>query len=125
MIHNGLTLCSFVKLVDPASEYGPEATDRFRALCEGRKLVANIDHKEGSLLHLRLIDPADPSTTDDSLACINVELASEGLAILDRKGCSYLHAYPSLVNKIRSATTDAKKHRAGLFEFGDVEEEDD
>ena len=44
-----------MKLVAPESEYHEEAVDRFRALCEGRKLIANVDQKEGQLLHLRLI----------------------------------------------------------------------
>jgi staphylococcal nuclease domain-containing protein 1 len=93
-------------------------------LCEGRKLIGNIDHREGALLHLRLIDPSNPDTANDPLACINVDLAREGLAALDRKGCKYLGSYPSLVKRIRDATNEAKKERLGMFEFGDVEEDD-
>ncbi|KAJ2928320.1 hypothetical protein H1R20_g8782, partial [Candolleomyces eurysporus] len=115
---------SFVKLPKPDSEYYPEAIDRFRSLCEGRKLVANIDHREGPLLHLRLIDPTDPSTAQDPLACINADLVAEGLASTDRKGCRYIQAYPQVVQKLRSAVNIAKRDRAGMFEFGDVEESD-
>ncbi|KAI9442378.1 transcription factor [Lactarius indigo] len=108
-------LCSFVKLVGEESEYRQEAVDRFRQLCDGRKLVANVDHKEGSTLHLRLIDPADPATAEDSLASINVDLVREGLASVDRKGCKY----------ISSPSHGAKRDRYGMFEFGDVEEDDE
>ena len=115
---------SFVKTVDPESEYYQDAIDRFRSLCDGRKLVANVDHRGGSILHLRLIDPTDPNAADDPLACINVDLVREGLASVDRKGCKYLSAYPSVVKKLREAVAGAKSERLGMFEFGDVEEDD-
>jgi hypothetical protein len=59
-----------VKLVGEDSEYRQDAVDRFRQLCDGRKLVANVDHKEGPTLHLRLIDPARPSDGRRS-PCVN------------------------------------------------------
>jgi staphylococcal nuclease domain-containing protein 1 len=119
-----LRLYSFIKLLGPESEYHTEAIDRFRVLCEGRKLVANIDHKEGSLMHLRLIDPTDPTSQQDPLACINAELLREGVASIDRKGCKYLTAYPQVTQKLRQAVTEAKRERLGMFEFGDVEEDE-
>jgi staphylococcal nuclease domain-containing protein 1 len=116
---------SFVKLANPTGEYGEEAITRFKKLCDSRRLVANIDHREGPLLHLRLIDPSDPASAVNPAACINVELAREGLATLDRKGCKYLKAYPSLVEKVTTAIKDAKRDRAGMFEFGDIEEDEE
>ncbi|KAF9237524.1 hypothetical protein BU15DRAFT_88689 [Melanogaster broomeanus] len=115
---------SFVKLADPDSDYYQEALERFRSLCEGRKLIANIDHKEGNLLHLRLIDPADPAATQDLLACINADLLREGLASIDRKNCRYLTAYPQLVKHLQESVLGAKRDRFGMFEFGDVEEDE-
>ncbi|KAF7306137.1 Transcriptional factor [Mycena chlorophos] len=114
---------SFVKLVGPESEYYQEALDRFRSLCEGRKLIANIDHKEGPLMHLRLMDPTDPTAADDPLACINADLLRDGLATIDRQGCKYLSAYPQMAKKLQSAVSEAKRERAGMFEYGDVEED--
>ncbi|KXN85362.1 hypothetical protein AN958_11462 [Leucoagaricus sp. SymC.cos] len=116
---------SFVKLVGEESEYHAEAVDRFRSLCEGRKFIANIDHKEGSLLHLRLIDPSDPAAAQDPYACINVDLIREGFASIDRKGCKYLQAYAPGLKRLKEAVAEAKRERAGMFEFGDVEEDDD
>ena len=113
-----------MKLPKPDSEYYPEAIDRFRSLCEGRKLVANIDHREGPLLHLRLIDPTDASAAQDPLACINADLLREGLAAIDRKGCRYISAYPQVVKKLQQSVADAKRDRLGMFEFGDVEEDE-
>ncbi|KAG6903018.1 hypothetical protein C0995_007451 [Termitomyces sp. Mi166 len=115
---------SFVKLVGPESEYHQEAIDRFRQLCEGRKLVANIDKKEGSLLHLRLIDPENPATTSDPFACINADLLADGLALIDRKGCKYLASYSQVVKRLQDSVLAAKRDRLGIFEFGDVEEDD-
>ncbi|TFK92076.1 transcription factor [Polyporus arcularius HHB13444] len=115
---------SFVKLVAPESEYHEEAVDRFRALCEGRKLIANVDQREGQLLHLRLIDPTDSSAQNDPYASVNVDLVREGLATIDKKGCKYLASYPGMAKKLREAIVTAKRDRAGMFEFGDVEEDD-
>ena len=98
--------------------------DRFRQLCEGRKLVANVDHREGPLLHLRLIDQENPDTADDPNACVNVDLVAEGLASIDRKGSKYLNAYPGVYKRLQEAVSEAKRHRYGMFEFGDVEEDD-
>ncbi|KAI0302486.1 transcription factor [Russula brevipes] len=115
---------SFVRLVGEESEYRDDAVNRFRQLCDGRKLVANIDHKEGPTLHLRLIDPADPVTADDRLASINVDLVREGLASIDRKGCKYLASYPQVQEKLQAAVAGAKRDRYGMFELGDVEEDE-
>ncbi|KAL0956527.1 hypothetical protein HGRIS_002668 [Hohenbuehelia grisea] len=115
---------SFIKLVGQDSEYHTEAVERFRSLCEGRKLVANVDHKEGQTLHLRLIDPSDPAAAQDPLACVNADLLREGLAAIDRKGCRYISAYPQVVKKLQQSVANAKRDRLGMFEFGDVEEDE-
>lgn len=117
---------SFVKLVAPASEYYDEAIGRFKSLCEGRKLIANIDYKEGnSLLHLRLIDPADPASAKGE-ASINADLVREGYASIERKGipAKYIASYPSVVKQLQDSVKIAKRERQGMYEFGDVEEDD-
>ncbi|KAH9858386.1 hypothetical protein C2E23DRAFT_898870 [Lenzites betulinus] len=98
--------------------------ERFRALAFGRNLVANVDHREGPLVHLRLIDPTDPAVAQDPYASINADLVREGLATVDRKGCRYLAAYPAMAKKLQESIATAKRDRAGMFEFGDVEEDD-
>lgn len=106
------------------SEYHAEAVDRFRSLCEGRKLIANIDHKEGPLLHLRLIDPSDPAAAEDPYASVNASLVREGLASIDRKGCKYLQSYAPVLKRLQEAVAGAKRDRFGMFELGDVEEDE-
>lgn len=115
-------------MLGPKSEYYTEAIDRFRVLCEGRKLVANVDHKEvdrkgQSVIHLRLMYPTDPVSQYDPLACINAELLRDGVATID-KDCRYLAAYPQVEKKLREAVAQAKRERLGMFEFGDVEEDE-
>ena len=115
---------SFIKLLGPESEYHADAMDRFRALCEGRKLVANLDHREGHVMHLRLMDPTDPAAQLDPLTCINADLLREGLAAIDRKNCRYLTAYPQVFKRLQESVNAAKMDRLGMFEFGDVEEDE-
>lgn len=86
--------------------------------------MANIDHKEGSLLHLRLMDPENPAAAHNPLACINADLLSEGIAAIDRKNCRYLASYPQVVKKLQESVLAAKRDRLGMFEFGDVEEDE-
>ena len=86
--------------------------------------MANVDHKKGTLLHLRPIDPANLDTANDPNACINVNLVAEGLASIDRKGCKYLNIYPGVQKRLQGAVTEGNLQRHGMFEFGDVEEED-
>lgn len=109
-------------------------TDR---LLQGRKLVANVDQREGNLLHLRLIDPSDPNAADDPLACLNADLVREGesgrvlhgscvredhgrsgagvdavtgLATVD-KTCRYLSAYPQVIKKLEAGEASALPRR--------------
>ncbi|KAG8886054.1 hypothetical protein FRB97_007930 [Tulasnella sp. 331] len=109
---------SFVRFPDPSSEYYDEAMDRFKSLCEGRKLIANIDAREGPLLHLRLMDPSDSSSTTDPSASINSTLVREGFCIIDRKGCKYLNSYAAIQQRLRQDTEEAKRSRSGMYEFG-------
>ncbi|KIL60726.1 hypothetical protein M378DRAFT_13973 [Amanita muscaria Koide BX008] len=84
-----------------------------------RKLIADIDHKDGPLFHLRLIDPSDGIIENDPNTCINADLVREGLASMTAEAASISrHIHRCIKN---FATPD----RAGMFEFGDVEEDDE
>jgi staphylococcal nuclease domain-containing protein 1 len=102
-----------------------------------------VDYKEGNLqlLHLRLIDPADPSSRNGDVS-INADLVREGYCSVDRKGvpAKYMASYPAIMRQLGDCTKEAKRERAGrfifcppfskayrypgMFEFGDVEEDD-
>ncbi len=110
----------------PTSEYYDEAIGRFKSLCEGRKLIANVDYKEGgSLLHLRLIDPADPASAKGE-ASINADLVREGYASIEKKGIvtKYVTSYAGMMKQLQESVRIAKRERQGMYEFGDVEEDD-
>lgn len=81
-----------------------------------------MDYKEGSLLHLRLIDPADPASRNGE-ACINADLVREGYATIERKGAAsrYISNYPAVAGLLAESLKIAKRERAGMFEFGDVD----
>lgn len=90
---------SFVKVPPKGSEYRGDALRCFEDLAAGKRLVANVDQREGNLLHLRLIDPTDPAAAEDPLVCLNADMCREGVAILDSK-LRYLAAYPQVVKKM-------------------------
>ena len=48
----------------------------------------------------------------------------KGLATIDRKGCRYINAYPQVLKKLQQSINLAKRERLGMFEFGDIEEEE-
>lgn len=75
-------------------------------------------------MHLRLIDPLNQASAQDPFASINSDLLAEGLASIDKKGARYLGAYPSVVKKLRESINVAKRDRLGMYELGDVEEDD-
>jgi staphylococcal nuclease domain-containing protein 1 len=58
------------------------------------------------------------------LACVNVDLLEEGLAIMDRKNCKYLSSYPQMAKRLQEAVSNAKVNRRGMFEYGDVEDDE-
>ncbi|SCZ88438.1 BZ3500_MvSof-1268-A1-R1_Chr2-1g04411 [Microbotryum saponariae] len=113
---------SFVTLLDHSTEYGLEAQDRFRDLCEGRQLVANVDARDPGLLHLSLFDPNDPESAKGHEASINVQLVREGYARVDQKS-RFRQAYPQVVKALERATEQAKRDRAGAYELGDIFED--
>lgn len=113
---------SFVKLLGTDSEYGVEAMDRFKSLVEGRTLVANIDYRDPAqkgLLHLSLYEPSDSPT---SISSINHTLVQDGYALIDN-GAPYRSAYPDMYRALQTAKSEAKKNRAGAYEFGDAFED--
>lgn len=69
------------------------------------------------------MDPTNPTSADDPYACINADLLREGVASLDRR-LPYLPAYTAVVKRLGEAISLAKRERLGMFEFGDVEEDE-
>jgi staphylococcal nuclease domain-containing protein 1 len=89
-----------------------------------RKLIAIVDHREGNVMHLRLVDPVDPASGSDRLASINVDLVREGYAVVERK-LRYTNLHPDVLKRLHEASQEAKRERAGIYEFGDVSPDDE
>lgn len=90
---------------------------------QGQKLVANIDYREpgaAGLLHVSLYDPA---ASPDATSSINTQLVREGLARIDQKA-RYRSAYPAQTKALDAAREEARRSRAGAYEFGDVVDDD-
>lgn len=110
---------SFIQLLDSTTEYGRDSVERFRDLCEGRQLVANVDAREANLLHLTLFDPKDPAAFAGPSGSINVGLIKDGLAKVDKRS-RFRAAYPEVVKALDEAVLEAKRGRYGAYEMGDA-----
>lgn len=86
---------------------------------QGQTLVANIDHRDSSSLHLSLFDPSDPSSLASHESSINVQLVREGLARIDKRS-RLREAYPGVVRALDRAQEEARRGRYGAYELGDV-----
>ncbi|KAI9187680.1 hypothetical protein H9P43_002071 [Blastocladiella emersonii ATCC 22665] len=136
---------SYVRTRAADREYGRDAVDRLRDLTEGKKLIANIDRVAGGLVWVSLFDPAVARQDAESpigldfASSVTYELVADGLALPE-------HAIPKPANggfrannngdapagpkapaafaaALDEAVADARRHHAGMFEYGDVDEE--
>ncbi|GAA5996660.1 uncharacterized protein JCM10292_003121 [Rhodotorula paludigena] len=115
---------SFVSLLDWRTEYGADAMDRFRELCEGQQLVANIDAREpNGTLSLSLFDPNDPNALASHENSLNCQLVGEGLARIDRRS-RLRPAYPDVCKRLEEMKREASRGRYGAYEMGDILEDD-
>lgn len=77
---------SFVDLLPLDNDYGHESLDRFKEICDGRNMVAKVDHKDDNgFLHLRVLDPSDPDSAISPEYCVNADLIADGLATIDKR----------------------------------------
>lgn len=109
-----------MSLLDWRTEYGADAIDRFRELCEGQQLVANIDAREpNGALSLSLFDPNDPNALASHENSLNCQLVGEGLARIDRRS-RLRPAYPDVCKRLEEMKREASRGRYGAYEMGDV-----
>lgn len=96
----------------------------FLAQTTGEKqLVANVDHVEADgTLHVTLFDPKASSTLQESL---NADVIGEGLAMVPRKLKAWERVgTDTLLKALRVKEDEAKKERKGMWEYGDLTEDD-
>lgn len=111
---------SFVKLLGSETEYGLDALDRFRSLCEGKQLRARIDGRERELIYISLFES---DVTPAPATSVNAQLVRDGLAQIDRRS-RLLAAHPAVADALQAASREAKLTRAGAYELGDILEDE-
>lgn len=89
-----------------------------------RQLVANVDQvdKDG-LLWVTLFDPKD-SKSGDQQNSLNAEIVSEGLAMVPRKLKAWERGASDVLEGLRKRESEAKEERRGMWEYGDLTEDD-
>ena len=87
-----------------------------------RQLVANVDQvdKDG-LLWVTLFDPKESKAGDQS---VNADVVAEGLAMVPRKLKAWERSAGDVLQALKDKEAAAKKDRLGMWEYGDLTEDD-
>ncbi|KAF2202327.1 hypothetical protein GQ43DRAFT_369387 [Delitschia confertaspora ATCC 74209] len=103
-------------------EYLQDSVDFISQITADRQLVANVDfvEKDGGLW-VTLFDPKESGSQEQSL---NAEIVSEGLAMVPRKLKAWERSAGDLVADLKKRETVAKEERRGMWEYGDLTEDD-
>ena len=79
----------------------------------GKPVVARVEERQAGVLHVTLFDEADGN--------VNESLVASGLARVEK--ATPRRAEP-LVKELRALEAAAKKGHAGMWRYGDIEEDD-
>lgn len=112
---------SFLQL--PSSpEYLADAVDFIGRETMNRQLVANVDavEKDGTLW-ATLFDPEMSKSGEQSL---NADVVGEGFAMVPRKLKAWERAEKGILEGLRKREQEAKEGRRGVWEYGDLTEDD-
>ena len=112
---------SFLQL--PANpEYLADAVDYIARQTAERQLVANVDQvdKDGTLW-VSLFDANESKTLEESL---NKDIVAEGLAMVPRKLKGWERSAGEFVEVLKRVEQEAKEGRRGMWEYGDLTEDD-
>lgn len=108
---------SFVRL--HAEKYRDQAKEALLDLVDGRDLTARMDYRIGRKQYITLIDPSDNTN-------INSVLVRTGLVFIDKPyRVAQDPSFAALLDNMELDLDYAKSHRANLWEFGDIYDEDE
>ncbi|KAF2841098.1 hypothetical protein M501DRAFT_969201 [Patellaria atrata CBS 101060] len=111
---------AFIQL--PTSpEYAADAVDFISQQAAGRQLVANVEATVENVMYITLFDPKVSSNLDQS---VNADVVGEGLAMVPRKLKAWERAAGDALTGLRKREEEAKKERRGMWEYGDLTEDD-
>lgn len=103
-------------------EYLADAVHFIAQETADRQLVANVDQveKDGTLW-VTLFDPKQSKTGVDS---VNADVVSEGLAMVPKKLRAWERGASDILDALKKRETTAKAERRGMWEYGDLTEDD-
>jgi staphylococcal nuclease domain-containing protein 1 len=103
-------------------QYLADTVSLISEMTADRSLVANVDQmdKDGTLW-VTLFDPKNSEKAEQSL---NAEIIDEGLAMVPRKLKAWERASGELLKNLKERQQQASEERRGMWEYGDLTEED-
>ncbi|KAF2759052.1 hypothetical protein EJ05DRAFT_475285 [Pseudovirgaria hyperparasitica] len=102
--------------------YLKDAIDFLYEVTGNKQLVANVDHTAEGTLHVTLLDPKQGTAFKDS---INVHVVAEGCAMVPKKLKPWERAATDVWTVLKQAQDTAKEERKGMWEYGDITQDDD
>ncbi|KAI9146255.1 tudor domain-containing protein [Paraphysoderma sedebokerense] len=118
---------TYVRAPGIEDSYGLESRDRLRALTMGKQLLANVDSTQPTL-SLTLFDPSHAVKSAASPlgytieSSINAEMLLDGAATVEK---SWKRVKGELVEKLKGCMKEAKEGRHMMWEYGDIEDDED
>ncbi|KAF2714334.1 hypothetical protein K504DRAFT_456567 [Pleomassaria siparia CBS 279.74] len=115
---------SFIQLpTNP--EYLADAINFIASETADRQLVASVNQveKDGTLW-ITLYEPQEDGKSKDPKNSINADVVSEGLAMVPKKLKAWERIEPALVAALKERESVAKEERRGMWEYGDITEDD-
>ncbi|ORY04194.1 hypothetical protein BCR34DRAFT_604950 [Clohesyomyces aquaticus] len=106
-------------------EYLADSVNFILAETSDRKMVAKVDQVEkDGMLWVTLFDEAAADKKAAVHDSFNAEVVSEGLAMVPRKLKAWEKGAQGLVEKLKEKEKEAKEERRGMWEYGDLTEDD-
>ncbi|KAI9726905.1 MAG: hypothetical protein M1828_000253 [Chrysothrix sp. TS-e1954] len=121
---------SFVQFPAGSQEYLSEAQEWLERRWQGgdAAMVARVDHTDqrDGTLWVSIFDPNSDAAKSGMSAgtdSINAEVIAEGLGMVGRKLSRWEKAQGHVLEGLRTAETEAKAERRGMWEYGDLTED--
>jgi len=110
-----LAQLAFIRAPKLDEDFGEDAAEYLRELVWDRPTTANIQYKDNDVLFLCLFDSEDETF-------VNASLLNAGLAKLEKvRG----RQFEQLLDSLRGEETSARQQHRGIWQYGDVDSDDD
>ena len=104
-------------------DYLEDAIGFMTDITANKQLVASVDaeEKDGSWL-ITLFDPNKENPGEED--SVNAEVVREGLATLSKKLKTWERGRTQILEGLKKKESEARKDKAGMFEYGDISDDD-